>query len=294
MNYRHAFHAGNFADVFKHVLLVRILLHLARKETPFRVIDTHAGIGLYDLEGSEARRTREAASGVARLARKSRPPAVDALIAPYLDVIEQVRADHGASIYPGSPEIERRLTRPQDRLTLAELHPADAAALATLYRRDKRVRVLPMDGWQALLAGIPPKERRGLVLVDPPYERPDEFGDIAGHITKAWRKWPTGTYAIWYPVKTLHPVDRLAEALAGAGLQKILRLELYVRRPDNPTALNGCGLFVINPPWVLAGEAETLLSWLSGVMGRGDGAGSRIDWIVHESSPVNSPEDLPI
>jgi 23S rRNA (adenine2030-N6)-methyltransferase len=292
MNYRHAFHAGNFADVFKHILLTRILLHLARKATPFRVIDTHAGIGIYDIQGPEARRTLEAASGIGRLETASRPRAVELLLSPYLETIAQVRADYGASIYPGSPEFERRLTRPQDRVTLAELHPEDAATLSAHYRRDNRMSVLPLDGWQALMAGIPPKERRGLVLVDPPFEKPDEFDDIATRLVKAWRKWPTGTYAIWYPVKTLHPVDRLGQSLSAADLRKVLRLDLYIRRPDQADSLNGCGLIVINPPWHFAVEAERLLSWLADVLAQGEGSGFRVDWIVPESSPVNSREDL--
>lgn len=293
MNYRHAFHAGNFADVFKHVLLTRILVHLARKETPFRVLDTHAGVGLYDLDGPEARRTQEAAAGIGRLDEASPPAAVDELLEPYLEIVGRVRAEHGDTIYPGSPEFERRLTRPQDRVTLAELHPEDAATLASLYRRDPRMRVLARDGWQALMAGIPPRERRGLVLIDPPFEKPDEFSEIATGLAAAWRKWPTGTYAVWYPLKTLLPVDRLAEALAAAGLRKVLRLELHVRRPDRADRLNGCGFIVVNPPWLLAAEAEVLLAWLSTVLAQGEGAGFRIDWIVPESSSVISHEDLP-
>lgn len=292
MNYRHAFHAGNFADVFKHLLLTRILVHLARKDTPFRIIDTHAGLGLYDLDGPEARRTQEAAAGIGRIDAASPPPAVEALLTPYLEILGQVRAEHGPSIYPGSPEFERRLTRPQDRVTLAELHPEDAAMLALLYRRDPRMRVLARDGWQTLMAGIPPRERRGLVLIDPPFEKPDEFSQIETGLAGAWRKWPTGTYAVWYPLKTPLPIDRLSEALPAAGLRKVLRLELHVRRPDRADRLNGCGFIMVNPPWLLAGEAEVLLAWLSTVLAQGEGAGFRIDWIVPESSSVISREDL--
>jgi 23S rRNA (adenine2030-N6)-methyltransferase len=284
MNYRHAFHAGNFADVFKHVLLARMLLHLARKDAPFRVIDTHAGIGIYDLAGPQAQRTREAEAGIGRFEAANPPAPVASLLEPFLEVLAAVRADNGASAYPGSPEIERRLTRSRDRITLAELHPEDAEALAARYARDKRIKVLRLDGWQALMAGTPPKERRGLVLIDPPFEQAEEFERIGRMLERAWRKWPTGTYAVWYPVKTLHPIERLAASLDKAGLAKVLRLELHLRRPDTAYRLNGCGFMVVNPPWKLPDEARALLPWLGDVLAQGDGSGFVVDWIVPETS----------
>jgi 23S rRNA (adenine2030-N6)-methyltransferase len=267
VNYRHAFHAGNFADVMKHVFLTRILVHLARKPTPFRAVDTHAGIGLYDLSADEAERTQEWRSGVGRLDEPFGPE-VEALIAPYRAVLATVRARHGGA-YPGSPVILRELLRPQDRAILVELHPEDGAALARRFRRDPLVKVLQLDGWTALHALIPPKERRGLVLVDPPYEAPGELQRLARELAKAVRKWPTGVFAGWYPIKVLADVHGPAATLAAAAPGKALRLELMIDAPDEPERLNGCGLLVLNPPWTLQAEAETILPALAERLARG-------------------------
>jgi 23S rRNA (adenine2030-N6)-methyltransferase len=192
MNYRHAFHAGNFADVMKHVLLVRVLVHLRRKESAFRAVDTHAGTGLYGLAAEEAERTQEWRGGVGQL-DKPFAPDVEALIAPYRSVLEKVRERHGAA-YPGSPFVIRELLRPQDRAIFVELHPQDRQALSRRFARDRLVKVLHLDGWTALHALIPPKERRGLVLIDPPYEQPGELERLATEMAKALRKWPTGIF----------------------------------------------------------------------------------------------------
>ena len=191
MNYRHAFHAGNFADVMKHALLVRIIAYLQRKETAFRVIDTHAGIGLYDLAASEAGRTREWAGGIGRL-DGAFPPEVEEVLAPYRKVVADVRARHGASAYPGSPAILREILRRQDRGVFVELHPADYKVLNEAFNEVANLKVLHLDGWTALHSLIPPKEKRGLVLIDPPYEEPDELERLGGELLAALRKWPTG------------------------------------------------------------------------------------------------------
>jgi 23S rRNA (adenine2030-N6)-methyltransferase len=262
MNYRHAFHAGNFADVMKHALLVRMLVYLQRKETPLRVIDTHAGIGLYDLSGNEAGRTGEWRQGIARLDAPFAPE-VEALLAPYRQVIADVRARHGEQSYPGSPAIVRELLRRQDQGVFVELHPADHAALAARYKAATHVKVMHLDGWTALHALVPPKEKRGLVLVDPPYEELDELDRLAGELLKAQRKWPLGVYAGWYPIKDPAPVDAVAARLARDSIRPGLRLEMLIDDPRDPTRLNGSGLFVLNPPWTLREEAETLLPALA-------------------------------
>jgi 23S rRNA (adenine2030-N6)-methyltransferase len=205
MNYRHAFHAGNFADVMKHVVLTRVLLHLRRKETPFRVIDTHAGIGLYDLAADEALRTGEWRDGIGRLETPLNPDA-EALLAPYREVLARMRQEFGADAYPGSPAIARDALRAGDRAIFVELHPDDGALLARRFNRG-RSKVLHLDGWTALHGLIPPPERRGLVLIDPPYEDRDELVRLAGEVTRAVRKWPTGIFALWYPIKATGPVD---------------------------------------------------------------------------------------
>ena len=268
MNYRHAFHAGNFADVMKHALLVRIIAYLQRKDTAFRVIDTHAGIGLYDLAASEAGRTGEWADGIGRL-DEAFSPEVEEVLAPYRTVVADVRARHGESAYPGSPAILREILRRQDRGVFVELHPADYKVLNQAFNEVANLKVLHLDGWTALHSLIPPKEKRGLVLIDPPYEQPNELERLGGELLAALRKWPTGIYAGWYPVKDLGPVDALAERLDRESPRPGLRLELLVDDPRDPTRLNGSGLFVLNPPWSLKDEAELLLPALAERLSRG-------------------------
>jgi 23S rRNA (adenine2030-N6)-methyltransferase len=268
VNYRHAFHAGNFADVMKHALFVRILAYLQRKEAPLRAIDTHAGIGLYDLSADEAERTGEWRDGIGRLDEPLEPEA-EALLAPYRAVVAAVRDRHGAETYPGSPAILREMLRRQDRGMLIELHPADNATLTERFNEVPNLKVLHFDGWTALPALIPPKEKRGLVLIDPPFEVPNELDRLGTELLKGVRKWPTGTFAAWYPIKDMAPVDRVAKALHEGSPRPGLRLELLIDRPDDATRLNGCGLFVLNPPWTLPEEAEILLPALADRLSRG-------------------------
>jgi 23S rRNA (adenine2030-N6)-methyltransferase len=257
MNYRHAFHAGNFADVMKHVLLTRILVHLRRKETPFRVVDTHAGIGRYDLAGDEADRTQEWRAGIGRLEEPLGTEA-EALLAPYRDVLAAVRSRYGETIYPGSPAIVREMLRPGDRGVFVEMHPEDGALLAERFNGVTNAKVMGMDGWTALRSLIPPRERRGLVLIDPPFEEPGELARAALRLRDAVRRWPTGIFAFWYPIKDTAETEAFMTGLEGATGRDMLRLELMVDRPDG-LRLAGCGLLVINPPWHLAEEAGVLL-----------------------------------
>ena len=281
MNYRHAFHAGNFADVMKHVMLVRVLCHLRRKDKPFRVIDTHAGIGFYDLAAEEAGRTLEWQGGVGRL-EKPFDPDVEHLLAPYREVLEETRQRHGARVYPGSPLVIRELLRKQDRAVLAELHPADGALLTERFNTVANIKVLRLDGWMALHGLVPPKERRGLVLVDPPYEEPGEFDRLVMEIGRALAKWPTGVFMAWYPIKDRAEIARVAAALASAVTRPILRLEVMIERPDDVSRLNGCGLFVVNPPWLLEEEAGALLPALAERLARGAYGGYRCERIAAE------------
>jgi 23S rRNA (adenine2030-N6)-methyltransferase len=262
MNYRHAFHAGNFADVMKHALLVRILVYLQRKETPLRVIDTHAGIGLYDLAGDEAGRTGEWVEGIGRL-DEAFSPEVEEVLAPYRSVVADVRARHGETAYPGSPAIVRELLRRQDRGVFVELHPADYEVLSDAFNTVTNLKVMHLDGWTALNALIPPPEKRGLVLIDPPYEEADELERLGRELLAAVAKWPTGLYAGWYPIKDPGPVDRVAGILHAASARPGLRVELLVDDPRDPARLNGSGLFILNPPYGLLEEAEILLPALA-------------------------------
>src|ERR1700693_4326615 len=214
MNYRHAFHAGGFADVIKHIVLVRMLTYLQEKPAAFRVIDTHAGAGLYDLTSDEARRGGEWLTGIARLMQARFSETVLPLMAPYLDIVRGFNTPRDLESYPGSPLIARALLRPQDRLTACEVEPKARKRLIDALRRDSQARVVDLDGWTALPGFAPPKERRGLVLIDPPYEQKDEFERMAKGFAQAFAKWPTGSYMLWYPVKSRRATDSLAQHVA--------------------------------------------------------------------------------
>ncbi|KQP28374.1 lactate dehydrogenase [Methylobacterium sp. Leaf102] len=268
MNYRHAFHAGNFADVLKHLVLTRVLTHLQAKATPFRAIDTHAGLGFYDLTGDEAGRTGEAAEGWGRLDTPF-PEAVESLLGPYRAAVAAVQARHGATTYPGSPALIREFLRSTDKGVFVELHPADAEILRDRYNQDSRTKVMHLDGWTALGSLIPPPERRGVVLIDPPYEELGEIDRLGAALARAVAKWPTGTYLGWYPIKDVALVDAMVADLHGALNRPALRLDLLVSEPD-PTRLNGNGLIVINPPWRLAEEAMLFLPALAERLARRD------------------------
>ena len=278
MNYRHAFHAGNFADVIKHIVLVRILLYLQEKDAAFRVIDTHAGAGRYDLTGEEAERSGEWLTGIARIMQARFSENVLPLIEPYLDIVRAFNPDRGPlKAYPGSPLIARALLRPQDRLTACEVEPGARKALIEALRRDTQARVVDLDGWTALPAFVPPKERRGLILIDPPYEQTDEFERLAGGFTEAFAKWPTGCYLLWYPAKSRRATDELARRVAQAVEAarppgKCLRVEFSVAPQSAGAALTSAGLLVVNPPWTLAAELKTILGELEKPLGQG-GAG---------------------
>jgi 23S rRNA (adenine2030-N6)-methyltransferase len=282
VNYRHAFHAGNFADVFKHAVLCRILHYLRGKEAAFRVIDTHAGAGLYDLTASEASRGGEWHDGIERLMAAKPAAPVAALLAPFLEVIGALNDRGRLTVYPGSPALARAWLRPQDRLIACELEPKAAAALAGHLRGDTRIKTLEIDGWTALSAYVPPPERRGLVLVDPPFEEAADFHRLSHGLAEAHHKWATGIYALWYPVKDRGEPDALAKRLHRLRIAKTLRAELTVAPLSDPSRLNGCGLILVNPPWTLESELSVLLPALASLLGR-DGKGSfRLDWLTGE------------
>lgn len=268
MNYRHAFHAGNFADVVKHVVLARILTHLHDKPTAFRVIDTHAGAGLYDLRSKESTRGGEWQDGIARVIAARFPDEAASLLAPCLDVVRAFNDDGKLDVYPGSPLIARALLRPQDRLVACETQDDTRAALIGALRRDPQGRVVDLDGWTALGALVPPPERRGLVLIDPPYEARDEFDRLAEGFATAFRRWPTGIYLMWYPIKERSAADALARRV-GARAGKVLRLDIAVAPPSADAGLTAAGLLVVNPPWKLKRDLDVVMPELAKVLGRG-------------------------
>jgi 23S rRNA (adenine2030-N6)-methyltransferase len=285
MNYQHAFHAGNFADVHKHIVLTRILDYLRQKPTAFRVIDTHAGAGRYDLSGPQATRSNEWRDGIGRLFAASRSGAIandpaQALLAPYLDIVAALNPGGTLRLYPGSPLIAKALLRRHDRLIACELVPAAANSLKRALQGDTRAKALALDGWTALSANIPPKERRGLVLIDPPYEDTVEFARLADAFAQAQRKWPSGIYMLWYPIKAREAPDALARRLRRLDVSKVLRCEFSLSASRAGAALAGSGLIIVNPPFPLERELRLILSALTQTLA--PEGGYRLDWLARE------------
>jgi 23S rRNA (adenine2030-N6)-methyltransferase len=281
MNYRHAYHAGNFADVLKHAVLARVLDYMKRKAAPLRVVDTHAGAGRYQLSSVQAGKTNEWRAGIGRLLGPDADPlSVDAerLLAPYL---EAVRADNGGEqlrFYPGSPRLALRLMRPQDVLVANELHPEDGIVLKAAVGGDRRARTMALDGWTALRSLLPPKERRGLILIDPPFEQQGEFERLVQGIADGLERFATGTFLAWYPIKDVQAVTRFCAALALTGpTDKMLRIEMMVRRAGDTARLNGCGLIVVNPPFTLQAEMAALMPELTRRLAEDEGASYRLE-----------------
>lgn len=280
LSYRHIYHAGNFADVFKHVVLVQLLRALQRKDAPMFVLDTHAGVGRYDLGTDEAQKNREFAAGVQRTLECAEPPAA---VAGYLDLVRAENAGADAlRQYPGSPRLIRALLRPQDRLALTELHPADFAALKDVFAGDRQVAVHKQDAYQGLKAFLPPKERRGLVLIDPPYELKDEYARVAAGLQAAHARWPTGVYAVWYPILSRSLVTRFHNAIAATGIRRILCAELRIGADTDRTGFVGSGMLIVNPPWPLHEDLAQPLSWLRRCLDPEGQGGQRLDWLVPE------------
>ncbi len=259
VNYRHAYHAGGFADVLKHAILALVIAHLRKKETPFCVLDTHAGAGRYDLAADEPTRTGEWRAGVGRLvdARESEE------LAGYLAALRAANpAWPRLRVYPGSPAIARHLLRPQDRLIAVELHPEDSRLLRRAMAGDRRVAVHAGDGYEALKAHLPPKERRGLVLIDPPFEDRHEFQRLGRGLAEAVRRWPGGIFLVWYPIKASGPVERFRAEIAGLG-RPALAAEMLIHPLDDPERLNGAGIAILHPPWKLDTALDALLPLLA-------------------------------
>ncbi len=287
MNYRHAFHAGNFADVLKHAVLAWWIAYLQHKPQPVRVIESHAGAGLYDLAGEAAMRTGEWSEGVGRMAAPF-DARVEAFLAPYRRSLAPFGwSEGGGRLYPGSPLIAAGMLRADDRYLAAERHAETARlladALAERHPRDGRLKVLARDGWEVVKAAVPPPERRGLVLVDPPFEAPDEWTVLADTLRRAVTTWPTGGFLVWYPLKNPRQADALCEDMAKmfarVGLRSAMRLELLVEDLATATRLAGCGLLAINPPWTLADEAGHVLPALAERLARGGKAGYRCETV---------------
>jgi 23S rRNA (adenine2030-N6)-methyltransferase len=260
LNYRHAFHAGNFADCMKHALLLSLVRAMGRKEAGFCVLDTHAGSGRYDLAGSQAERTGEWRDGIGRLMASPRSAETPGIV-DYLETVERL------GLYPGSPSLTRALLRPQDRLICCELNPEEQASLRRLFRDDAQVAVHLRDGYEGLRAFLPPKERRGLVLIDPPFEEGGEFDRLFAALREGVGRFPGGVFAAWYPVKYRARVRTFYLSLVESGLRDIVAAELMLRPPNEFEHLGGCGLVVINPPYRFEEEAVPILAALVDILG---------------------------
>lgn len=282
MNYRHIYHAGNFADVLKHAVLALVVEHLKLKPQPFRVVDTHAGVGLYDLSGPEAQKTGEWRDGIGRLLSAPLPESISDILRRYLDVVRAENGDLELSRYPGSPLIARRLMRDIDRLVANEAHPDDAGKLAAMFARDPAAKVLELDGWTMLKAVLPPKERRGVVLIDPPFEVPGEFQRMIEGLAAVHRRFATGTVMLWYPVKDQRASRAFHRDLAALAVPKLLVAELFVATPRAEGELTGTGLLILNPPFTLEPKLKLLLPFFAILLRRGSGAGFRLEWLTGE------------
>lgn len=277
MNYRHSYHAGNHADVFKHAVLLRMLELMQRKGAPLCYLDSHAGTALYDLQGDAAGKTGEYLEGIGRLWNE---PDLPPLLAQYRAAVARCNPDSALRLYPGSPQLAAAMLREQDRMILSELHPDDAAILRSHFVGDSRVAVHQRDGYELPKAFLPVAEKRALWLLDPPYERPDDLKRSVAAVQLAVQRMRQTVIAIWYPIKNERLLKDFYRQLEQAGLPKVLRVELNVRPADNQLGLNGSGLILVNPPWPLWEELEAVLPWLADRLAQSAGGGYRLDWLA--------------
>ena len=279
MNYRHAYHAGNFADVLKHVVVALIIEHLKQKPQPFRVIDVHAGRGIYDLESIEAGKTREWERGIARVMAPPFAEGAAAILSPYVECVRAMNSGSSLTTYPGSPLLARALMRRGDQLIANELHPEDFNALRSALATQPDSKVLNLDAWVALKSLLPPRERRGLILIDPPFEAPDEFDRLAKGVAEALQRFATGVYVIWYPVKDPRDVTKWLGQLRGLHPAKAINVTLSVLARGTRPGLTEAGLLILNPPYLLKEHLQTLMTELTARLSEGRGSGFRIeDW----------------
>lgn len=283
MNYRHIYHAGNFADVVKHIILSRVILYMQRKDAAFRLLDTHAGIGLYDLSSPEAQKTGEWKNGIGPLleAANNAPKDVKSLIEPYLQAVLAFNPAGEIQQYPGSPLLARHLMRKQDRLTALELHPEDYLTLKSHFEGDYQARITHLDGWLGLKSHLPPKERRGISLIDPPFEVFHEFFNHLKGLKDVNERFATGTNLMWYPIKNRKACDEFREELYKTRVPAILDVSLEIRRPKGAKGtFDGTGMAISNPPYTLEKELKILMPWLKTVLEESKGSGQyQINWI---------------
>lgn len=279
MNYRHAYHAGSHADVLKHAVLARAIEHLKKKDKPFRIIDAHAGIGAYALNGVEAGKTREWEGGIGKMT-ETFAPEIETLLKPYREVLAALNPAGGVARYPGSPELSARLMREHDRLIANELHPDDNAALERHFIHDARVTVTRLDAEASVKANLPPPERRGLILIDPPYEEDNEAQRAPRMLAQGHRRFASGVFILWYPVKDDSLAQGIVNSCAALALPGSLKVEMRIREAFQGGGLAGSGLVIVNPPWQLDDELRILAPALASRLGLGDWGHAAIEWLV--------------
>lgn len=283
MNYQHAFHAGNFADVLKHVVLIMLVEHLKKKPAPFFFLDTHAGRGRYDLSQAESQKSGEYRDGIGRLL-EVRPGDLPPDLANYVGLVREAAGPGRSAItaYPGSPALVALLRRPGDRLVLVEMEPREADALRDLLGRQKQVSILEGDGYAALKAHLPPRENRGLVLIDPPYESDAEFDRVLEGLEVAHERWPTGTFCVWYPVTGRAGPTRFRREIERSGIRRVLGITLGVRPQDAQVGMGTSGLVIVNPPWQIDAQLGDLLPELHRRLAPDGQGGTSVEWWVPE------------
>ena len=279
LSYRHIYHAGNFADVFKHALLTRLLIALSAKDKPYLYLDTHAGIGRYELTHPWAQKAREYENGITRLwYAKDIPPEIE----PYMEIVRAANPLGTLRYYPGSPLIARHYARSGDRMVLVELNKVDYEELGSVMAHQRGVTIQLVDAYESLKAFVPPPERRGLVLIDSSFDRPRELARIVKALKQSYARWATGMYAIWYPIMEPAPMRDFHADIERSGIRKVLRMEIMVRERDETGIIPGCGMLVVNPPWQFDREAKQIVDYLRGKLVVSGKGGAKVDWLVRE------------
>jgi 23S rRNA (adenine2030-N6)-methyltransferase len=279
LSYRHSFHAGNHADVLKHTVQSLIIESLKEKEKPLLYLDTHSGAGRYQLSGEHAERTGEYLEGIALLWKRDDLPEE---MAAYMSVVRHLNRSGTLRYYPGSPLIARQLLRPQDKIHLTELHSSDYPLLRNEFQNDERAKTQRADGYQQLKSQLPPQSRRGFILIDPPYELKSDYQQVVSSLQEGYKRFATGTYALWYPVVLRQQIKRLCKELEATGIKRILQIELAVRPDSDQRGMTGSGMLVINPPWKLEAQMRKILPWLHQVLVPSGIGHHSVSWLVAE------------
>ncbi|MCV2403381.1 23S rRNA (adenine(2030)-N(6))-methyltransferase RlmJ [Marinomonas sp. C2222] len=279
LSYRHIYHAGNHADILKHLVVSQICRHLIKKEAPFFYLDTHAGIGQYPLDSEQAQKNKEFQSGIAKLLSEDNlPESIEAL----LDIVREMNPNGQLEVYPGSPKIVDYYVRQKDKLHLCELHPNDFPTLAALFPNKRKANVVKDNGFAAVKAMLPPPQKRGFVLMDPPYEVKKDYQYVVQALQEGQQRFPQGTYAIWYPVLNRRQADNLLKSVKSTGIRNVLLLELCIRNTEKERGMSGSGMIIVNPPWTLEKEAKEFLPFLQDTLAEDNDAGYQITWITPE------------